>query len=337
MVYWVQSDSVSSAYARSTWSYVSPCFFDLHRTSPHCFIANSSTMVMIDRRLVVLPALVALAARNADAFTPANFGARTTSNSVRFSMVAENDVSIEYDSAARLAYKDWCAKFGKEGSDDRFETFKANYEAITVANVSAAKKARDEGTDRPKDLELNEFGDMSEKEYLEMQSGGSAASEETPAAEPTKGAMESVMEASMAQSDASSALAEAADAMVEEEEQLAEALGLDSIEELEEAIDAMQGIDSEGVEIDTSGDREARVRAAYLDWCKEYGKEADEARFPTFSSNFLAMEEYANENGREMVLNKYADCTEEEYRQLTQTAGMLLQLPFVHFSFKRFC
>ena len=93
---------------------------------------------------------------------------------------------------------------------------------------------------------------------------------------------------------------------------------MESIEELEQAIDAMDGIDTDGGEIDTSDVREARVRSAYLDWCKEYGKTADESRFPTFSSNFLAMEEYANENGREMVLYKYADCTEEEYRELTQ-------------------
>ena len=33
------------------------------------------------------------------------------------------------------------------------------------------------------------------------------------------------------------------------------------------------------------------------------------------------MEEYAKDNGREMVLNKYADCTEEEYRALTETSG----------------
>ena len=93
---------------------------------------------------------------------------------------------------------------------------------------------------------------------------------------------------------------------------------MESIEELEQAIDAMDGIDTDGGEIDTSDVREARVRSSYLDWCKEYGKTSDESRFPTFSSNFLAMEEYAKENGREMVLNKYADCTEEEYRELTQ-------------------
>jgi len=73
-----------------------------------------------------------------------------------------------------------------------------------------------------------------------------------------------------------------------------------------------------------------------MDWCKEYGKEPDEARFPTFSSNFLAMEEYANENGREMVLNKYADCTEEEYRQLTQTAGVLLTRNKLYTAFQQY-
>lgn len=329
---------------------VRPTNFLLSRGSRLCtvlttFTNTSACTMMIARRLLVLPALVALAARNADAFTPASFGGRTTANTaVRFSMVAsETDVSIEYDAAARLAYKDWCAKFGKVASESKFTTFKANYETITVANVSAAKKARDSGTNRPKDLELNEFGDMSEEEYLQMQAGASA-----PAPAPEKGAMESVMEASMAQSDASNALAEAADALAEEEEvsvtfvkfntslqhsldayfesflfskQLAKALGLSSVEELEEAIDAVQGFDTDGGPLDTSDVREVRVRSAYMDWCKEYGKQPDESRFPTFSSNFLAMEEYANENGREMVLNKYADCTEEEYRKLTNTAG----------------
>lgn len=104
-------------------------------------------------------------------------------------------------------------------------------------------------------------------------------------------------------------------------QKLAEQLGMESVEELEQALDAMAGIDTDGGEIDTSDVREARVRSAYLDWCKEYGNTADESRFPIFSSNFLAMEEYAQENGREMVLNKYADCTEEEYRQLTNAAA----------------
>ena len=128
------------------------------------------------------------------------------------------DVSVDYDSAARLAYEDWCAKFNKD--DTKFDTFKANYEAITVANVAAAKKARDEGVDRPKDLELNEFGDMTEEEYMAAQSGGAAAEAavEEPVVPVEKGALESAMEASAAQMEASDALAEAFDALAEEEE-----------------------------------------------------------------------------------------------------------------------
>ena len=93
---------------------------------------------------------------------------------------------------------------------------------------------------------------------------------------------------------------------------------MSSVEELEDAIDAMEGFSDDGGALDTSDVREARVRSAYMDWCREYGNAIDEGRFPTFSSNFLAMEEYSRENGREMVLNKYADCTEEEYRKLTE-------------------
>jgi hypothetical protein len=93
---------------------------------------------------------------------------------------------------------------------------------------------------------------------------------------------------------------------------------MDSVEELEAAIDAMQGIAEDGGEAEPDSlAREARIRSAYLDWCKEQGKEADEARFKVFEYNFLSMEEYAKESGKEMTLNKYADCTEEEYFALT--------------------
>lgn len=97
-------------------------------------------------------------------------------------------------------------------------------------------------------------------------------------------------------------------------QKLAAQLGLESVEELEAAIDALEGIAPDGGVME--GDplaREARVRSAYMDWCKEYGKEVDEKRFQQFSSNFLVMEEYAKESGKEMSLNEYADCTEEEY------------------------
>ncbi len=91
------------------------------------------------------------------------------------------------------------------------------------------------------------------------------------------------------------------------------------MEELEAAIDSMDGIAPDGGAIE--GDnlaREARVRSAYLDWCKEYKKEPDESRFQQFSTNFLEMEEFAKESGKEMTLNEYAGCTEEEYTALLE-------------------
>lgn len=98
---------------------------------------------------------------------------------------------------------------------------------------------------------------------------------------------------------------------------MAKKLGYDSVEELEVAMDTMEGIAEDGSALDDGLAREARIRSAYLQWCKDNGKEPDESRFPTFSSNFLAMEEYAAEAGKEMSLNSYADLTEEEYLELT--------------------
>jgi Tfp pilus assembly protein PilW len=93
------------------------------------------------------------------------------------------------------------------------------------------------------------------------------------------------------------------------------------VEELEVAMDTMEGIAEDGSDIVDGLAREARIRSVYLGWCKENGKEPDEARFPTFSSNFLAMEEYAKESGKEMTLNQYADCSEDEYLMATSPSA----------------
>lgn len=88
---------------------------------------------------------------------------------------------------------------------------------------------------------------------------------------------------------------------------------------MEKAIDTMEGIAEDGGE--TKSDniaREARVRSAYLEWCKEFGKKQDEERFKVFSENFLTMEKFSKETGKEMTLNQYADFTEEEYKAATE-------------------
>ena len=88
---------------------------------------------------------------------------------------------------------------------------------------------------------------------------------------------------------------------------------------MEQAIDSMQGIGEEGVEIENDDmAREARIRSAYMDWVKEFGKESDEARFKVFYDNFLTMEKFAEESGKEMSLNQYADCTEAEYKAMVE-------------------
>ena len=57
------------------------------------------------------------------------------------------DVSIPYDAAARLAYDEWCQSNGKTADAAKFVTFEKNYVAVTVANVSAKKAARESGSD----------------------------------------------------------------------------------------------------------------------------------------------------------------------------------------------
>ena len=118
------------------------------------------------------------------------------------------DISIPYDAAARLAYDEWRQQFDKGDFDEkRYVNFKANYEAIAVANVSAKKRARDSGSEDPVPLmTLNEFGDFTEAEYKQAMSGG------------TKSVLETALESAKVQSEAGTALQDAADALAEEEE-----------------------------------------------------------------------------------------------------------------------
>ena len=62
-----------------------------------------------------------------------------------------------------------------------------------------------------------------------------------------------------------------------------------------------------------------RVRTAYSGWCKMYKKEPDEARFPKFKSNYLIMEKLAIQQGREVFLNEFADCTPDEYEKASRS------------------
>lgn len=163
-------------------------------------------------------ALVALASENAAAFTPASFrqvsGHRSMSITVSTSATdSDVDVSIPYDAAARLEYDQWRVTFDKgDFNDDRYATFKANYEAISVSNVAAKKKAREEGADVPSMLALNEYGDFTFDEYEKAMGGDSSDPKSTG------DVLGKAMEAAESSAAASSALQDAADALAEEEE-----------------------------------------------------------------------------------------------------------------------
>jgi hypothetical protein len=102
------------------------------------------------------------------------------------------------------------------------------------------------------------------------------------------------------------------------QQKLAGQLGFKNVDEMEAAIDSMQGIADDGGQIEFDNiAREARIRSAYIEWCKSFGKESDESRFKVFSDNFLIMEKFAAESGKEMTLNQFADCTEAEYKAAT--------------------
>jgi hypothetical protein len=125
--------------------------------------------------------------------------------------ISSSDVSIPYDAAARLAYDEWRAKFDKGNFDaERYPIFKANYEAITVANVVSKAQARQQGNseEAPSLLTLNEFGDYTEEEYRK-------AMDKTTT---TGDVLGKAMDAAQSQEEASSALKDAADALAEEEE-----------------------------------------------------------------------------------------------------------------------
>ena len=126
------------------------------------------------QRILVLAALGFLASQNADAFVPASLRQKSSARLAgTISEATKVDVSIDYDSAAKLAYGEWRKQYGKgDFDDDRFQVFKSNYETLTVSNVVAAKQARDNKSDEKiVRLELNEFADMTAEEYMAMEAG----------------------------------------------------------------------------------------------------------------------------------------------------------------------
>lgn len=164
-------------------------------------------MALKSHRILAVAALTTLASQNASAFTPQFLG-RASATKI-FS--TDTDVSIDYDAAAKLAYDQWRAVNDKgDFNEQKYSVFKSNYEAITIANVKAAKKARDEGLsiDDVERLELNEYADMTAEDYMAMQRGDDAP----------VSAINAAMDAIAAQDAASGAIGDAAAALADEEQ-----------------------------------------------------------------------------------------------------------------------
>lgn len=151
------------------------------------------------------------------AFTTSPFYRSTlVPNTAINGQATDSDLSIPYDAAARLAYDEWRETYDKGEFDlARFESFKGNYKILTVANISAAKKAKDAGDEEPKRMDLNEFADMSFDEYVAMNSGSSEAEVEDTG---DVRILQTAMAGMEAQNAASTSLKEAADALAEEEQ-----------------------------------------------------------------------------------------------------------------------
>ena len=134
---------------------------------------------------------------------------------------ASSDVSIPYQAAAELAYKEWIAKYDRPYDAGRYEVFLSNYNAITVMNVAAKKKARDTDGGKPSLLSLNEYADCTAEEYSAAMKGESASTDDSSSdSEPSSSGniLGDAVKAVESQASASSALQEAADALEAEEE-----------------------------------------------------------------------------------------------------------------------
>lgn len=59
------------------------------------------------------------------------------------------------------------------------------------------------------------------------------------------------------------------------------------------------------------------VRSEYETWCQDFGKTANESRYPIFKRNYLMQLQYNQQTGVYCGLNEYGDMTPEEFEQLT--------------------
>jgi pyruvate/2-oxoglutarate dehydrogenase complex dihydrolipoamide acyltransferase (E2) component len=81
------------------------------------------------------------------------------------------------------------------------------------------------------------------------------------------------------------------------------------------SIEAEETSNVERFQFDQVGKEEAdRVKDIYYQYCNVYSKDIEESRFQIFLPNFLRKEAQAKESGKPLEMNKWYDCTDEEYK-----------------------
>ena len=197
------------------------------------------------------------------------------------------------DESIRVAYDKWRAKYNKGDSNPtRFDNFKKNYVTLMRANTAALRKANELGMKLPSLMSLNEHADCSVDEFKAKRSGHSPP----PSSSESKGTQEPAAEA--VRQDNSGYPMESSNGYPTRES---------NVFQTYESPRSAEEVSDDG------NPAPDRVRRAYIDWCKEYGKTVEEERYEVFRSHFLAIEKHCLETGKEMKLNAWADFTPGEY------------------------
>jgi hypothetical protein len=266
-------------------------------------------------RRVALLAWLALAANESVAFTPKIFQQivslvprrnhvlhatlDTTSRRGGGNAMPEDDSLLK-------AYDQWRNEYGKGVfNQERYEFFKSNYVTLKGANASAIKRARDQRRPEPSLMNQNEYGDCSIEEYKGFRNNGLNTPEAPSSVEVSE---DSVNESSQQQQQRTTSSYMGSGFQM-----------LESAEALQGAFDDFQEFSSQkgaGAATNEESLSAERIRNAYIEWCKWYDKNYDEARLEIFSAHFQKVEKVFKETGKPVKLNEHADLTTDEYQQL---------------------
>lgn len=210
-------------------------------------------------------------------------------------------------------YNDWCKWYGKTFEEERLKVFASNF-------LLLERYCQNNGSGEP--LGLNEYADMTEEEYRRGESRiwqaykewctyyGKEWDEQQHQRYPIFEMHFKTVERHVSETGAPLVLNEYAD-LLEEEYNAAFAAAAAKPKPKEEANDG-------GPPVVVVVEVEQRIVSAYKDWCRYYEKAPDnETRLKIFAAHFLIVERFHTSTGESLMLNQYADLTEEEFQEFS--------------------